>query len=221
MTGGGTNNITRAKDGPGKWRARRLFCGRCLANGRRPGEPTEALLAAGDGYYTSTGYRSQISATRWDSDGGGRANSQPPTDGRRDGRSDEELFALSQSVKENQEFPRRRASVVIYAVRAHSLYQLLPRIIQGNDLCEPNAGQNETGMKRRGGLPFTSFSPSLPLPIRQCSTPARGSYSADRMTKDSKAEDDISRSYYIMRSIRRLNCPRNFYFVERNVIRAG
>lgn len=30
MTGGGTNNITRAKDGPGKWRARRLFCGRVL-----------------------------------------------------------------------------------------------------------------------------------------------------------------------------------------------
>lgn len=69
-----------------------------------------------------------------------------------DGRTNEELFALSQSVKENQEFPRTtRASVVvvIYTVGGHSLYQLLPRIIQGNDLCEePNARQNETGMKR-------------------------------------------------------------------------
>lgn len=221
MTGGARTISPEQKTGRANGGRGGSFVDGCLANGRRPGGPTEALLAAGDGYYTSTGYRSQISATRWDSDGGGRANSQPPTDGRRDGRSDEELFALSQSVKENQEFPRRRASVVIYAVRAHSLYQLLPRIIQGNDLCEPNAGQNETGMKRRGGLPFTSFSPSPSPTNRQCSTPARGSYSADRMTKDSKAEDDISRSYYIMRSIQRLNCPRNLYFGERNVIRAG
>lgn len=56
MTGGGTNNITRAKDGRANGRRGGSFVDGCLANGRRwPAGPTDrprGLLAVNDdGYY--------------------------------------------------------------------------------------------------------------------------------------------------------------------------